>query len=135
MSGVGVVGHGFLVAGGVGRLFKEGRVGAIRGERHRGGRKKEATVIRFLTGGGAYARRRRRRGGAAGSPEQGAEALSSSSGSGTWRHLRGNGTWRKKQCCQETGQWRGSPTRQRRREKAWEAMAENPKNGVEGGGN
>ncbi|KAK9094153.1 hypothetical protein Scep_025622 [Stephania cephalantha] len=69
---------------GWGRLFKEGRVGAIRGERHRGGRKKDAT-LRFLSGGGAYARRRRRRGGAAGSPEQGAATLSSSSGSGTWR--------------------------------------------------
>ncbi|KAK9105903.1 hypothetical protein Scep_022747 [Stephania cephalantha] len=79
----------------VGRLFKEGRVGAIRGERHEGGRKKEATVDRFLTGGGAYARRRRRRGGAAGSPEQGPAAFSSSSGSGTWRHFRGSGAWRK----------------------------------------
>ncbi|KAK9132634.1 hypothetical protein Scep_012162 [Stephania cephalantha] len=88
-------GHGFLVASGVGRLFKEGRVGAIRGERHRGGRKKEVNVLRFLTSGGAYARRRRRRGGATGSPEQGAADLSNSSGSGTWRHLRGSGAWRK----------------------------------------
>ncbi|KAK9157959.1 hypothetical protein Scep_004533 [Stephania cephalantha] len=54
--GRGVVGHGFLVASGVGRLFKEGRVGAIRGERQGGG-KKEATILRFLIGGGAFARR------------------------------------------------------------------------------
>ncbi|KAK9167607.1 hypothetical protein Scep_002798 [Stephania cephalantha] len=82
-------GHGFICW--VGRLFKEGRVGAIRGERQ-GGEEEGGGVNRYLIGGGAYAREteERRCGGLAGArkrPQATAAAVRGgiSVASGTWR--------------------------------------------------
>ncbi|KAK9167094.1 hypothetical protein Scep_002285 [Stephania cephalantha] len=81
-----------------------GRVGAIRGERHEGGRKKEACGSVFAAAVHTRAETEERRcGGLTGARARLSAAAGGSSG--TWRHFRGGGAWRKKQ-----------PNRRRRRD-------------------